>query len=347
MRGLVVRAATAGLLVGTLVGCGSSSTATGGGAATSTGRQGTTTVVGLDPTGSAIGTTIAPTTAVPPTTPFADPVTALRNAQVVDPATKLTVQLVDGVGKAGDDTGPNYAAASLDHVATGQRWPAFGIVAFNHGVAATLVSVVTLDPSGATKVSEAFGDRNTIKGISEVDGVIRVEYLEYANDEYPGTGGSLPATLTFDPATGTLTKAPVAQPERLDKHGMTTDGVKPLTFGDPVSRAEALTGVKAKTPTSGMCDEKHSWIETNDGLVLSFANGSFYSYYTESPGWSTPSGGTVGMTVAELTKAIPSAKPDEDYPDTYMVRSGGNTLHFSTKNGRVSKIIGAENDREC
>lgn len=352
MREWAVRAATASVLIGTLAACGSSATSVGGEVTPSTVRSGapaTTSVVVPGSTGTAVSeATVAPVTAAAPmTTVLADPVGALRNAKVVDPATKLSVQLADGVGMAGDGAGPNYAAASLDHVAAGQRWPAYGLVSFNHGVAATLVSVVALDPSGATKVSEAFGDRNTIKAVSEVDGVIRVEYLEYANDEYPGTGGSLPATLTFDPATGTLTKAPVAQPERLDKHGMTTDGIKPLAFGDPVSRAEALTGTKAKTPTSGMCDPSHSWIETNDGLTLSFADGQFIGYYTESPSWSTPSGGTVGMSVSELTTAIPSAKRDSDYPDSFVVRSGGNTLHFSTKNGRVSKIVGALNDREC
>jgi pimeloyl-ACP methyl ester carboxylesterase len=132
-------------------------------------------------------------------------------------------------------------------------------------------------------------------------------------------------------------------PAGLDPDGLSTDGVAPLKFGDTVDRAQQVVGQQATTPTCGV----GLTLKGLPGLTLHFSNGIFDRYYTDDQGNRTLSGAHVGMSIDELTAAVPFARPERGpYGNTvYVVRSDGNALVFSPAQdgglGTRIKLIGA------
>lgn len=337
----------AGLVVGA-VACGASggSSAEKTGQSTSPTSRSATSSAARDG-GGAAGTnapiepaaTTAPPTS-PPTTLSADPVQALRNARIVEPAKNITVQLVDGKGETTEDyTSPGYVSAQLRDESRGTVWPAIGILLLNYGGSGAFVNVVALDPSGTVHVSEAIGNSNNVSRVEDVNGVIEVDYTELGPGDSLGNGGTVPAKATFDPATGVLTKVPGAQPQRLDPNGLTTDGVRPLVFGDPTPKATAITG-KSPTPICGTQGEDATISDALPGLSLRFGGGRFSEYSTSDPRYSTPSGGRVGMSAAQVQAKIPTAKREAGPygNDVLAVHSGANVLLFVLSGERVTQI---------
>ena len=200
--------------------------------------------------------------------------------------------------------------------------------------------VVVLDPSGTVHVSEPLGNSNNVSRVEDVNGIVEVDYTEIGPGDSLGNGGTVPAKATFDPATGVLAKLPVAQGQRLDPNGLTTDGVKPLVFGDPTSRATALTGM-SPTPICGTAGENAIIHDALPGLSLRFDGGRFTEYSTNDPRYSTPSGGRVGMSASEVLAKIPTAKREAGPYDNRVlaVHSGGNILMFVLTGDRVSQIV--------
>jgi hypothetical protein len=158
-----------------------------------------------------------------------------------------------------------------------------------------------------------------------------------------------PPTLGASTTSVTTTTAPPVAARGLNPHGMSTDGVAPLNFGDSYQRAAELVGVSPDASRLGCTPTIDGALP---GLSLQFNrdDGTFIYYNTTNPSHETLSGVHVGMSVGELQARVPYAQretPPWAYGGTvFLVRSKGNSLGFfvSADGTKIDSIAAAEGD---
>lgn len=164
-------------------------------------------------------------------------------------------------------------------------------------------------------------------------------------------------TVTTAPSTTVVITLPLADPQPEPEPGpappttpapsgdwqLSTDAVGPLRLGDPVSKAESVSGRAAQISMCGGGDGSLKYLtDAQPGLNLQFGDGVLTEFSTSNPRHTTPSGGRVGLTTAELRAKIPYAtrEPGPHTTDVFAVRSEGNVLLFFIDGDRVVTIAG-------
>lgn len=153
------------------------------------------------------------------------------------------------------------------------------------------------------------------------DGSDEVATDPAASDE-PAATTTVPASTTTADTTPETTEAPTTTappettttvatlPSGLQADGLTTDGAAPLAFGDPIARAEEVTGTRAQ-PACGLGDASQiAEISLDPGLTLWFSQGSFSGWSISEPGMWTPSGLEVGLPVVRAQERVPELVDD-------------------------------------
>lgn len=169
-------------------------------------------------------------------------------------------------------------------------------------------------------------------------------------------GGRDSALVTWNYKDGQMTTAAAGTPapsQGLDPNRLTTDGIGELHFGDPLSKAEQLTGKRAKVycgvgadpadvaEVGGVIDD------ALPGLSLIFKpGGSFVEYWVTNPEYTTPSGAHVGMSADELLRAVPYATKETgpQGSSVFAVHSEGNVLLFVMNGTSVRQITAGRED---
>jgi len=185
-----------------------------------------------------------------------------------------------------------------------------------------------------------------LKGSTRLDGTTIVvdEMYQVADDEpqccYTGkatvrwrwTGGGFEAQVPETPGS------------KLNPNSLSTDGIEPLRFGDPLSKAEQLTGKKAQPGCGGGYGREYIQ-DARPGLSLFFVDGAFEGYSTSSGEYSTLSGVRPGMAVGEAQRRIPSAvrRVIANNADALVVTSGGVDVVFVISNERIAYIEAGKN----
>ena len=358
------------LVMVSLASCGSSSSS---GASGSTGAPPSTAAASTaTPPSSAEATTTAPTTA-PPTT--------------IDPAAIRAVDFLSFTYPAGacdpkDPRGPFVMANGkplLGEPAPGADVPTFPIsvdevvygdvtgdgvdeavvrLVCNKGGTATWAVADVFTPAadaprriGVLTAQTSGPDVNISKigSIQVVNGAIVVEEL-VAVGEDPTCCPSQTRLVSWNYKDGQMTTAAAGTPpaaQGLDPKRLSTDGVGELRFGDPLSKAEKLTGKRAKVDCgvgSSPADVAQAGGVIDDalpGLTLVFKPGGVFSeYWVTNRDYTTASGAHVGMSAAEVQAAIPYAvrETGPQGSDVLAVRSEGNVLYFVINGSSVTQI---------
>jgi hypothetical protein len=128
-------------------------------------------------------------------------------------------------------------------------------------------------------------------------------------------------TTTAPPLPSTSTAAP--QPAQLEVHGLSTDGLKPVTFDMNADQVSALLGVPVPANgTAAGCGapETRHLYDVLPGVDLVFPGGGQLRYVGVSkPGVTTLSGIGVGTPVQTLTAKLPNAVRSDVSQTVYTV----------------------------
>lgn len=132
----------------------------------------------------------------------------------------------------------------------------------------------------------------------------------------PGSSASTPAssasTSTASSATTSTTEAPIGP---IQAGGVSTEGIKPLRFGDAQDESASIVGEKL-TNDCPVIAPVYSGGKAN--TFFGFPGGKFTYFGTFNPEWSTTEGAKVGMT-AEEVKSLVTGLTEKPGPAPYTL----------------------------